>query len=195
MLNSKDLCLIGHLRELQDAGVVSFKVEGRTKSVFYVATAGRVYKEAIAYFQSHKRADDELITRWVGELSQAGNRGFTEGFFNGRPDNSAYNYQSAQTQQTATFVATASENTTMHPDYGVLFTGKNPVAVGDIVTWTTPRQLITQTVSQLLDPHGLPVQMAQTNQRFYLTPPEDVSSDELSWVVLSRSQKDVACVS
>lgn len=108
MLNSKDLCLVRHLRELQDAGIVSFKVEGRTKSVYYVATAGRIYREAIDYLQTHPTAPEERMAHWVAELSQAGNRGFTEGFFDGRPNRNAYNYEDSRSHQTAMFLGTVA---------------------------------------------------------------------------------------
>ena len=187
MLNSKDLCLIAHLRTLQDAGVVSFKVEGRTKSVFYVATAGRVYREAIDYFQHHETASEEQIARWVNDLSCAGNRGFTEGFFNGRPDGKAYNYQSGQTQQTAMFVATTDGQT--HAEYGLLMTARNPVHTGDVLTWDVPGGTFIAPVEAIRDPQGLPIASAQTNQPFYIAPPEGVSHDALPWVILYRPQQ------
>ena len=188
MLNSKDLCLVQHLNKLQNAGVVSFKVEGRTKSVFYVATAGRVYKEAIDYFQTHDTAPEEMLAQWAKDLAQAGNRGFTEGFLNGRPNETAYNYQSAQTQQEAMFIASVSG--TPHIEYGVPFVSKNPVSVGETLTWMTPTQTVSFEVDALLDKNGLPMTTAHTNQIFYLLPPAELntSTGDVAWSLLSRRE-------
>ena len=55
VFNSKDLCLIGYIPELAEAGVASAKIEGRMKSIFYVATVVRVYRQAIdAYYADPK---------------------------------------------------------------------------------------------------------------------------------------------
>jgi putative protease len=76
LMSSKDLCLIEHLGALADAGVSAFKIEGRTKSVGYVATAVRVYREALDAW----RADPgNYVVRpeWTETLEKASNRGFT----------------------------------------------------------------------------------------------------------------------
>ncbi|MEB3286735.1 MAG: U32 family peptidase [Vampirovibrionales bacterium] len=197
MLNSKDLCLVEHLRKLQDAGVVSFKVEGRSKSVFYVATAGRVYREAIDYFQTHQTASPEQIARWTFDLSQAGNRGFTEGFFNGRPNDTAYNYNSAKTQQGSLFSAIVHPDArTEHYGGGVKIIAKNPVQVGDTLDWITPGGVISFELKTLEDEHGLPVNALQTNHvGRIVTLPEGIQSlcsglsghpDQLAWSLFAR---------
>lgn len=172
MLNSKDLCLVEHLRKLQDAGVVSFKVEGRTKSTFYVATAGRVYREAIDYFQANQTATPEQVARWTFDLAQAGNRGFTEGFLNGRPDNSAYNYETSKTQQGSLFVASTKQGS--GPSDKILVTAKNPFQVGDTIDWIHPKGVYTFELSQIEDEQGLSVQSLQTNHSGYIAVPDSL---------------------
>lgn len=93
ILNSKDLCLIDHLQELVKAGVISFKIEGRTKSHYYVATATRAYRQAIdlatvitakAGISSKKdRVQSENLKSIKQELFKIDNRGYTTGFFKG----------------------------------------------------------------------------------------------------------------
>ncbi len=76
LMSSKDLCLIERLGSLADAGIAAFKIEGRTKSVGYLATAVRVYREAIDTW----RADPGGYTarpEWIETLAKASNRGFT----------------------------------------------------------------------------------------------------------------------
>ena len=74
LLNSKDLCLIEHLQELKDAGVVSFKIEGRAKSAYYQAVVAGIYSSATQKNQSFYKK--ELETKLV-------HRGFTKGFLFG----------------------------------------------------------------------------------------------------------------
>ena len=73
ILSSKDLCMIDHIQELIDAGVSSFKIEGRMKSVYYVAVATRAYRKAI------DRDPDALVYR--ADLFNVSHRAYTTGFF------------------------------------------------------------------------------------------------------------------
>jgi U32 family peptidase len=85
IFNSKDLCLIEHIDKLIGAGVDSFKIEGRMKSIFYVASVVKVYREAIdRYYLDPKSftADKE----WTRELEKVSHREYTKGFINGRPN-------------------------------------------------------------------------------------------------------------
>lgn len=80
IFNSKDLCMIEHIPELIEAGIYSFKIEGRMKSSFYVATVVSAYRKAIdAYL-----ADPEnykFNPEWLSELSKASHRVYTKGFY------------------------------------------------------------------------------------------------------------------
>lgn len=89
LMNSKDLCLIEHLKELHDAGVCSFKVEGRTKSVFYAALVSRIYRQAIDDMVLGKALDPELLK----QLELLAHRGYHKGFLMGEPTHQAQNYQ------------------------------------------------------------------------------------------------------
>jgi putative protease len=198
MLNSKDLCLVRHLRELQDAGIVSFKVEGRTKSVYYVATAGRIYREAIDYAQAHESAPEEVTSRWVAELSHAGNRGFTEGFFEGRPNRNAYNYEDSRSHQTAMFLGTALPDNlgAVTTDKGLRFKARNPFLIGDTVDWVTPEGLVSFELKALYDEQGFPLREVQTNHVAVIPVPPELQhhGDALKWSIL-RGKERMAVVS
>ncbi|MFF2887079.1 U32 family peptidase [Paenibacillus sp. NPDC057967] len=79
-MGSKDLCMIGYLPELIEVGVDSFKIEGRMKSIHYVATVVNVYRQAIdAYFADPEGY--ELKQEWIEEMNKAANRPLNTGFF------------------------------------------------------------------------------------------------------------------
>lgn len=83
IMNSRDLCLIDQLPELIDAGVASFKVEGRMKSLYYVATTARVYRDAIDRLWKDRQDTDPL---WRSELEKVSHRPYDTGFFYGNED-------------------------------------------------------------------------------------------------------------
>ena len=80
IMSTKDLCLVHHLNKLIDAGVDSLKVEGRTKSLYYVSAVAKTYREAIDAVYNDRNAD---MTPYFNELLKVGNRGYTTGFYLG----------------------------------------------------------------------------------------------------------------
>ncbi|WP_297281105.1 U32 family peptidase [uncultured Anaerococcus sp.] len=94
IMNSKDLCLIDELDKLIEAGIDSFKIEGRMKTAFYVATVVRSYRQVIdAYYQGNY--SKEIIQKYFNELEKASHRYYTKGFFNDKPDSDAQIYESS----------------------------------------------------------------------------------------------------
>lgn len=89
IMNAKDLCVIENLKELADAGICSFKVEGRTKSVYYTAMVSKIYRQAIDDYKSGKPFNPQLLL----ELEKVANRGYHKGFVMGNPTHEAQNYE------------------------------------------------------------------------------------------------------
>lgn len=85
IFNSKDLCMIKHIEELIEAGIHSFKIEGRVKSEYYVATVIRSYRMAIDEFFNDKDSY-EGNDKWLEEIKKASHRDFTTGFYFNKPD-------------------------------------------------------------------------------------------------------------
>ncbi len=84
IFNSKDLCLIRHIPEIVDAGVVSLKIEGRVKSEYYVASVVKAYREALdAYYQDPENYS--LDPKLYDELKKVSHREYWEGFCFGQP--------------------------------------------------------------------------------------------------------------
>jgi putative protease len=79
-MNSKDLCMIEHIPELIEAGINSFKIEGRIKSSYYVASVVKAYRQAIdKYFEDPKNY--KYDPKWLQELEKPSHRPYTTGFY------------------------------------------------------------------------------------------------------------------
>ena len=88
ILNSKDLRAIEHVQRLVEIGVDSLKIEGRTKSPYYVARTCQVYRQAIDDAVAGRPFDPQLL----GELDGLANRGYTDGFYQRHHDADYQNY-------------------------------------------------------------------------------------------------------
>ncbi len=92
--NSKDLCMIDHIDKLVECGLDSFKIEGRVKSEYYLATIVKAYREAIdAYFK--KPEGFVPNPEWLEEIKKVSHRDYTTGFFFGKPDGNEQNYETS----------------------------------------------------------------------------------------------------
>lgn len=89
ILSTKDLALINYLPRLIEAGANSFKIEGRTKSLYYVSAVAKAYRQAIdAYYKGKKPDEKEMFD----QLLKIGNRGYTTGFYLDEQDHEGYSY-------------------------------------------------------------------------------------------------------
>ena len=83
ILSSKDLCMIGHLKELKDAGVDSIKIEGRMKSIYYTAVITRAYRKQLDYVDGISKEDPKP---YVDEIFKVSHREFSTGFYYGKDE-------------------------------------------------------------------------------------------------------------
>jgi len=90
IMSSKDLCMIEYLPQLIEAGIDSFKIEGRTKGINYVAGVVKTYREAIDSIAGGK--EYVVDQRWLRELSMFSSRGYTTGMFFGKQPDEDYNF-------------------------------------------------------------------------------------------------------
>ncbi len=104
IMNSKDLCMIAHLPEMIEAGVSSLKVEGRMKTILYVATVARAYRAALRDYEISEELYRENIPKYLTEIGKCTNREFTTGFFFGKPDTSAQLYEGEKYTSDAVFI-------------------------------------------------------------------------------------------
>lgn len=103
IMNSKDLCLLPYLLQLMEAGICSFKIEGRMKSAHYAASVVSVYRRAI---DACWRDPQHYTVRqeWLDELEKVSHRPYTTGFALGKPDATAQVYTTSSYLQTHEFV-------------------------------------------------------------------------------------------
>lgn len=94
IFNSKDLCMIEHIPELIEAGIDSFKIEGRMKTALYVATVARTYRRAIDDYLKDPEIYRKNMPWYLDQISNCTYRKFTTGFFFGKPDEDAQIYDS-----------------------------------------------------------------------------------------------------
>ena len=131
IMNSKDLRAIQHVQKLQQIGVHSLKIEGRTKSHYYAARTTQAYRQAIDDAAAGKGFDMNLMDT----LENMSNRGYTEGFYRRHVHDEYQNYNrgaSISTQQQFVGEVTASDNKELTIDV------KNRFQIGDEMELMTP---------------------------------------------------------
>ncbi len=92
IMNSKDLCMIEHIPDLLDAGIDSFKIEGRMKTALYVASVARTYRRAIDDYRKDPALYEQNMAWYQEEIGKCTVRAFTTGFFYGKPSTEAQIY-------------------------------------------------------------------------------------------------------
>ena len=102
IMNSKDLCLLPHLDEVVGCGIDSLKIEGRMKSVHYVASVVKAYRMALDACLSGNPY--EVREEWRAELEKVSHRAYTTGFFFGKTTGADQIYGSSSYEQTSDFV-------------------------------------------------------------------------------------------
>ena len=136
ILNSKDMCLIEHIGELIEAGITSFKIEGRMKTPYYVATTVNAYKRAIKDYLDKK----EPSFNYVEELEKTSHRLFTTGFYFGADDKT--NLKSATPVQSYDFIGIVLEDS---KDGKVLVEMRNKFVKGDVLEVLSPGESFDET--------------------------------------------------
>lgn len=163
VMNSKDLCLIEYLPELMKAGVCSLKIEGRMKSVHYVATVVSVYRKAIdscwADMDNYK-----VPAEWITELNKVSHRQYTTGFAVAKPDRDAQVYTSSKYEQTHDFVGIV---TGYDKENGrAYFEQRNNVKVGEPLELLMPDgELLPFVLEEMQDADGTPIDCAPHAQQ------------------------------
>lgn len=152
IFNSKDLCMIEHIPDLVEAGVDSFKIEGRMKTALYVADVARTYRQAIDdYFQSPGLYKSRL-GYYMQEISKCTYRQFTTGFFYGPASHDAQIYDNNTYVQGYTYLGISGKTTS---DGYTPLVQKNKFCIGDTVEIMKPSgEDIKACVEDMRDSNG-----------------------------------------
>jgi putative protease len=158
IFNSKDLCMIEHLPDLYEAGIDSFKIEGRMKTALYVATAARTYRLAMDAYERDPKEYEEKLPWFREQIADCTYRKFTTGFFYGRPDQEDQIYDSNTYVNNYTFLGIVRE---IDGNGDAVTEQKNKFCVGDTIEIMKPdgRNVITKVLA-LHDGEGQPMDSA-----------------------------------
>ena len=150
VFNSKDLCLIEYLKELEDAGIASLKIEGRMKSFYYAACVTRAYRRALDDLQAGKPFDPALLE----ELRAVSHRDYCTGFLFGDPGAEAQNPENGGYLRYTDVVAIADEE----PGWVIQ---KNKFTLGETLWVLSPSgEPYPITVETMTDAEGQPIEAA-----------------------------------
>ena len=155
IMNSKDLRAVEHVGRLIDIGIDSIKIEGRTKSHYYVARTAQTYRQAIKDKVSGRGFNEHLLA----VLDNLANRGYTDGFYKRHHTKEYQNYiYNASKSHQQNFVGEAmgaqEENGLVTVDV------KNRFAVGDELEFISPEGNVTGVLESMQDKNGNPIQLA-----------------------------------
>lgn len=163
IMNSKDLCMIDHIPELVKSGIKSFKIEGRVKSSYYVATIIRAYRMAIDEYYRTKD-DYEFDTKYRDEIEKTSFRAFTTGFYFGKPSNEAQVYETSSYIRKYDFIGIVRD---YDEETGIATVEqRNRMFVGDHIEVFGPdKDHFEQSIEEMWDSKGKEIDVAPHAQQ------------------------------
>lgn len=157
IMSTKDLCLVHYVKQISDMGIDSLKVEGRTKSLYYVSAASRAYRKVLDGTWDSNFAFEEL--------KKVGNRGYTEGFFFDNNNSTSYSYDISKGLAGADFLGIfldSKEDDT----YKLLI--KNKIMLNDEIEIITPNYSTLAKVVKIISEKTGEQDRANTNDEIYI---------------------------
>lgn len=158
IFNSKDLCMIEHIPELVEAGIDSFKIEGRMRTALYAATVARTYRKALDDYFTSSKLYEQQMPWYLEQIANCTYRQFTTGFFYGRPSEEAQIYDNNTYVKGYTYLGIIGEQ-----DAAGFYRieQRNKFSVGEQIEVMKPDgQNIAVTVRAIRDEQGTPVESA-----------------------------------
>ncbi|MDD6456454.1 MAG: U32 family peptidase [Lachnospiraceae bacterium] len=185
IFNSKDLCMIEHIPELVEAGIDSFKIEGRMKTALYVATVARTYRKALDDYAKGREVYEANLPWYREEIAKCTYREYTTGFFFGKPGADAQIYDSNTYVKNYTYLGLIGEDVRdgLYP-----FEQRNKFSVGDVIEIMKPNgENMEVTVRRLVDEDGNDVESApHPRQKLWI----DVDAPLAPWDILRRKETE-----
>lgn len=167
IFNSKDLCMIEHIPEMLNAGIDSFKIEGRMKTALYVATVARTYRLAIDEFIQDENLYKKRIPFYKSEISKCTYRQYTTGFFFGKPDENTQIYDTNTYIKEYTYLGIVGEQNAQGLYH---IEQRNKFSVGETIEVMRPNgDNILVTVKRITDERGVDMESApHPKQQLYI---------------------------
>ena len=163
IMNSKDLCMIEYIPQLIKSGIKSFKIEGRVKSSYYVATVIRAYRMAIDEYYKDP-TNYKFNEKWLNEIKKASYRDFTTGFYLGKPNNDAQVYSTSSYIRGFDFVGLILD----YDEESNVATveQRNRMFIGDEIEVFGPnKDFFIQTIEKMWDEEGNEIDVAPHPQQ------------------------------
>ena len=185
IFNSKDLCMIEHIPELVDAGIDSFKIEGRMKTALYVATVARTYRKAIDDYKKDPELYRKNMEWYKEEIGKCTYREFTTGFYFGKPTTDSQIYDSNTYVKNYTYLGTAEE---VREDGCCRIEQKNKFSVGEQIEIMKPDgRNVLVTVKGITDEDGNVMESAPHPKQVLWV---DLGSEVSPYDILRRSEME-----
>lgn len=167
IFNSKDLCMIEHIPEMLNAGIDSFKIEGRMKTALYVATVARTYRLAIDEFIQDENLYKKRIPFYKSEISKCTYRQYTTGFFFGKPDENTQIYDTNTYIKEYTYLGIVGEQNAQGLYH---IEQRNKFSVGETIEVMRPNgDNILVAVKRITDERGVDMESApHPKQQLYI---------------------------
>ena len=167
IFNSKDLCMIEHIPEMLNAGIDSFKIEGRMKTALYVATVARTYRLAIDEFIQDENLYKKRIPFYKSEISKCTYRQYTTRFFFGKPDENTQIYDTNTYIKEYTYLGIVGEQNAQGLYH---IEQRNKFSVGETIEVMRPNgDNILVTVKRITDERGVDMESApHPKQQLYI---------------------------
>lgn len=158
LMNSRDLCMVEHIPELIKAGITSFKIEGRMKSIHYVATVTNVYRQAIDQYYENPEAYT-VNPEWIREIKKASHRPLSTGFYFHKPTHIDQMYQAGEKLRKYDFIGMVLD---YDANTGIATVEqRNHFRVGDEIEIVGPKGVyFQQFVRSLTNNDGEPIDVA-----------------------------------
>ncbi len=178
IMSSKDMCMVEHMGELIEAGVTSFKIEGRMKSAYYAAVVTNAYRAAIDGYMK-KGADFALDPAWLLELDSVSHREYCTGYFYDDPMNNAQTCTMPGYLREKAYLAVAQEYDAQRGM--ALFIQRNKLSCGDGVELISPGKLGRGfDAEEMVDENGEKIESApHPFMKFWLKVPFEVKAGDI----------------
>ena len=183
IFNSKDLCMIEHIPEMIEAGIDSFKIEGRMKTALYVATVARTYRKAIDDYLEEPKKYEENMPWYLEQISNCTYRQFTTGFYFGKPDETSQIYDNNTYIKEYTYLGIIGDE----KDGMYRIEQRNKFSVGEQIEIMKPDgRNIEVTVQRIVDEEGKEQESApHPKQALYV----DLGCEACRYDILRRAEE------